>query len=210
MVGLPYDPLPIPYDSPFATSLYDTNALMAAAADAKPSVSKLAFPCFLGPVAEATEDVTPGRSRMDSTTDGLGSPHGGPPVESSKPGSFMSKVVNWFSANSRNRGGSYADSFSNAAPHAAGRVSGGGAGGGGGTAGGGAGDAQSDTAGSQPPSVPASAANSFNYTTGMAGIARVPPPSLGPGNAMGKGTRGDPTMEEVSNSRLSLKVRGCA
>ncbi|EFJ50372.1 hypothetical protein VOLCADRAFT_116897 [Volvox carteri f. nagariensis] len=159
-----------------------------------------------GPVAEASEDVGHGRSRGYSDTDAMSSPHGGAPAES-KQASFMSKVVNWFSANARNRGGSYVDSFSHMGPQP-------GAGGGGGTASGGAGgtggtgDAQSDAHGSQPPSGPASASNSFNYTTGLAGIARVvPPPNLGPGNGpLGKAPRGDPIMEEVSNSRLSLKV----
>ncbi|KAG2432750.1 hypothetical protein HYH02_012884 [Chlamydomonas schloesseri] len=111
-------------------------------------------------------------------------------------GGFMHKVVSWFSANARNRN-SYVDSFSNvgAAHQASGH-------------GGPEGHSDAQGGGSQPPSAPGSASNSFNYTTGLAsGIARVPPPNMGVGSGpLSKGPRGDPIMEEVSNSRLSLKV----
>ncbi|KAG2424626.1 hypothetical protein HXX76_014351 [Chlamydomonas incerta] len=138
-----------------------------------------------GPVAEGAEEY---RSR-NSEVEHRGERDGG--------GSFMHKVVSWFSANARNRN-SYVDSFSNVAQHQAS--------GHGGPEG--HNDAPGGGGGSQPPSAPGSASNSFNYTTGLAsGIARVPPPSMGVGSGpLGKGPRGDPIMDEVSNSRLSLKV----
>ena len=138
-----------------------------------------------GPVAEGAEEY---RARHHSEVEHRERDGGG--------GRFMSKVVSWFSANARNRN-SYVDSFSNVAQHQA--------------SGHGGLEGHSDPqagAGSQPPSAPASASNSFNYTTGLAsGIARVPPPNMGVGSGpLGKGPRGDPIMDEVSNSRLSLKV----
>ncbi|GIL91465.1 hypothetical protein Vretifemale_19055, partial [Volvox reticuliferus] len=201
-------PAPMPYDDDEASLSYDVGSALAAGltGSAGPRSSLTGRSPGPGPVAEASEDV----GRGNSDIEGMGSLHGGPPLEN-KQGSFMSKVISWFGANARNRGGSYIDSFSNVIAHTGGGGGGGSGVAGGGHAGGGAvgggGDAHSDAQGSQTPSGPVSASNSFNYTTGLAGIARIPPPNLGPGNGpLGKAPRGDPIMEEVFNSRLSLKV----
>ncbi|PNH10372.1 Adenylate cyclase type 10, partial [Tetrabaena socialis] len=156
-----------------------------------------------GPIAEAFEDPSHGRSRggtsdLEALQGGGGA--GGAGGGDGKQGSFMTKVVTWFSANARSRtNAAFVDSFSNMGPQqpSSGQP-------------GGAHELPSDPQASQPPSGPASASNSFNYTTGLAsGIARVPPPNMGAGSGpLGKGPRGDPIMDEVSNSRLSLKAQG--
>ncbi|KAG2496536.1 hypothetical protein HYH03_005360 [Edaphochlamys debaryana] len=142
-----------------------------------------------GPVAEGAEDGAHGRGRTHSEMDGAHGRH-----EGENKGGFMAKVVTWFGMNNRNRNG-FVDSFSHAGGHQGSGHPGGG-------------ELHSDAQGSPQPSAPQSASNSFNYTTGLAsGIARVPPPNMGVGSGpLGKGPRGDPIMEEVSNSRLSLKV----
>jgi hypothetical protein len=177
-----------------------------------------------GPVAEAAEDTasTPrGRQRGVSVTEGLqrnGAAGSG--------GSFMGKFTSWFSLGGRNRSANL-DSFSTHDPGSAG-----GAGGGwpvsppagGPTSVGAAVAADGDLPqpASQPPSQPGSASNSFNVAAVGARAATassalppalsalLPTSTLGSGvlGGGGKAGRGDPVTEEVSNSRLSLKVGG--
>ncbi|GFR48148.1 hypothetical protein Agub_g9980 [Astrephomene gubernaculifera] len=149
-----------------------------------------------GPIAEGFEDTPPGRSRQHSDTEGP--QHAG---GDGKQGSFMQKVVHWFSANARNRNG-YVDSFSvvmhqNHQPSTLAMTSP---------------ETQSDPQSSLPPSAPPSANNSItamnNAILNSANAASVmsrPQTIVGSG-APTKAPRGDPIMDEVSNARLSLKV----